>query len=34
MSTKKVKKIVYSCSVGNPFHGIRPTIKRKKNLKK
>ena len=34
MSTKKVKKFVYSSSVGNAFHGIKPTVRRKKNLKK
>jgi hypothetical protein len=34
MATKKVKKFVYSASVGNPFHGVKPTVRRKKNLKR
>lgn len=34
MPTKKVKKLVYSGSIGNPFHGNKPTVRRKKNLKR
>lgn len=32
MSTKKVKKFVYSGSIGNPFHGVKPDTRRKNNL--
>jgi len=34
MAKKKVKKLVYSSSTGNPFHGIKPDVRRKKNLKR
>jgi len=34
MPKKKVKKPVYSSSIGNPFHGNKPDIRRKLNLKR
>tara|TARA_R100000315_G_C5103247_1_gene59148 strand:+ start:326 stop:430 length:105 start_codon:yes stop_codon:yes gene_type:complete len=34
MAEKKVKKVVYSSSIGNPFHGNKPTVRRKNNLKR
>ena len=34
MPKKKVKKLVYSGGIGNPFHGNKPDTRRKKNLKK
>ena len=34
MSEKKVKKVVYSSSIGRPFNGVPINSRRKKNLKK
>jgi len=33
MPKKKVKKVVYSSSIGVPYKGIKPNTKRKLNLK-
>ena len=34
MPEKKVKKVVYSSSIGNPFHGVPLDNRRKMNTKK
>jgi len=34
MPKKKVKKVVYSSSIGNPFHGVPIDSRRKLNKKK
>ena len=34
MSEKKPKKVVYSANIGNPYHGITVTSRRKHSMKK
>ncbi len=34
MPTKKVKRVVYSGSIGSPFSGLKPDTRRKLNLKR
>ena len=34
MPKKKVKKLVYSSSIGEPFHGNKPAVRRKNTLKR
>ncbi len=34
MPEKKEKKVVYSSSIGNPFHGVPLDSRRKQNLKR
>ena len=34
MPEKKAKKVVYSSSIGNPFHGLPIDSRRKQDMKK
>ena len=34
MATKKVKRVVYSSSIGESFQGIKPNVRRINNLKR